>query len=132
MSVCFMFTTAPQPVLTDERKAAVKELIQTIPDSELQEIDEIYGAVEEPRSADELRAELFQSIVSCCELDGGDSATLQMPGMDWKAVITGGMSYGDSPSDSFEIVAMASRFPCIENLLMQFAREDHHNASAAG
>lgn len=127
-----MYAVAPQPQLTDERKAAVEKLIQTIPDCELQEVDEIYGGVEEARPVIELRAELLQQVVACCELDGGDSASLQLPGMDWTAVVTGGLSYGDSPTESFETIAMASRFPCIENLLMQFAREDYQHAATSG
>lgn len=120
-----MFATAPQPKLNNERKQAIEELIYQIGYQELLDVAETYGGFEDAESVEEIREELLRIVIECCELDGGDSSTIQLPGMDWIGVITGGMSHGDSPTESFEAVATISRFDAVEDLLRHFAQEDY-------
>jgi len=119
-----MFTTAPQPKLNTVRKVAIKELIHQFSFEDMMEVAEEYGGLSETGSAADLRNEIYQTVIDCCELDGGDSSDIRLDGMDWKGVITGGMSHGDHPTDSYETVALIGRFDPLWDLLKHFAQED--------
>ena len=125
MSADFMFAVSPQPSLEDDtRKKAVKDLLHQISYQDLLDVDENFGGFDDTSSAEAMREELYDIIESVCDMDGGDSSIIQLDGMDWMGVITGGMSHGDVPTDAFEPIATIGRFPPVWDLLKHFAQED--------
>jgi len=120
-----MFATAPQPKLTDDRKTAIKELIRHFYFRFMLDVAEEYCVLTETDDPAAIREELYRIVVEVCELDGGDSSAIQLTGMDWKGVITGGLSHGDVPTEVFDKIAAIGHFPDLEDLLRHFAKEDY-------
>lgn len=125
MGADFMFAVSPQPSLEDDnRKKAVKELLQQISYEDLLDVEENYGGFDDTSSAEAMRKELYGTIEKVCDLDSRESSCIQLDGMDWMGVITGGMSWGDVPTDCFETIATIGRFEPVWDLLRHFAQED--------
>jgi len=120
-----MFAVAPQPVLNTARKLAIKELLHQFNFQDMLDVAEKYGGLEMTESADSLRKEIYLVVIDCCELDSNDSSSILLDGMDWKGVITGGVSHGDQPTFSYEPIALIGRFPPLWDLLKHFAQEDY-------
>lgn len=130
MSACFMFAAAPQPKLTPHRRTAIKELIHQFNFQFMLDVAEEYCVLEETDDPATIREELYQTVVKVCELDGGESSAIRLVGMDWKGVITGGLSHGDVPTEVFDTIATIGHFPDLEDLLRHFAQEDHKNVGS--
>ena len=77
-----------------------------------------------------MREELFDTVVQVCDIDDCEVSTIQFDGMDWMGVITGGMSYGDAPTDAFESIAIIGWFPDVWDLLKHFAQEDYKDVGS--
>lgn len=130
MGADFLFAAAPQPTLNEERKQAIKDLLEQIPYQDMLDVDNDFGGFDDTSSAEAMRKELFDTIVEVCEMDNRETSNIQLDGMDWMGVITGGMSWGDTPTDSFETIATINRFPPVWDLLKHFAQEDLRGTKA--
>ena len=58
------------------------------------------------------------------EIERRDTSYIRLEGMDWTANITGGMSWGDSPTDAFDSMSAISDFDPVYELMKEFSRED--------
>lgn len=130
MGADFLFATSPQPSLNDDRRKAIKELLEQIPYQDLLDVQESFGGFDDCGSAEAMRQELFDTIEQVCEMDNRETSNIQLDGMDWMGVITGGMSWGDVPTDAFEPIAMIGWFPPVWDLLKHFAQEDLRGTEA--
>ena len=74
--------------------------------------------------AQRVRDFMYDSVVSSLHLDSREVRTLYLPGLDYKCLITGGMSWGDSPTDAFDDFLGASSHDGLFELLVSFAKED--------
>jgi hypothetical protein len=126
MGADFMYALAPVWKATDERKAKLKQVIAEITNETLQQYEEDYCCFNTEDWA-EARGILYNACIEISEQydsTSRDTAWLKMDGMEWRAVITGGMSHGDSPTDSFNSIAIVGNAEEIFELLKQWSKED--------
>lgn len=103
MGADFLLYAIPACNITAERRAALSALIDAIPD------DATPGWIDSP---DDWRAHLEDAIEEVANCEGRrDVCTARFEGMAYPMHFTGGMSWGDSPTDiadSFNALADAS------------------------
>lgn len=127
MGADFMFAVSPQPSLEDDnRKKAVKELLHQINDQDMLDVAEDFCCFDDTSSAEVMRDELYETILRVCDMDTRETSVIQLDGMDWMGVVTGGMSWGDVPTDCFDDIALIGRFQPVWDLLVHFSQEDLH------
>lgn len=127
MGADFMWAVAPQPELNDDRVAAIRQLIEEITDEELVNVDDNFGCFYND-DYDQMREELLDTVILVCQdLDNRETSQIRLSGMDWRGIITGGMSWGDAPTDAFRPIAMVGYFQSVFDLLRQFSQEDLRN-----
>jgi len=126
MGADFMFAVSPRCELTDERKRRIKDVIRAIPDKELLEVvDEYYPlGLGDEATPEEIRVTLYRAVLENAEVETRDTSYIRLDGMDWTANITGGMSWGDSPTEAFDDLAGISSFDPVYELMKEFSRED--------
>lgn len=115
MGADFIYAICPMVDLTDERKRLIKECIAKIPEDEF---EDCYG---DPFDED-FREDLFESTLSSCVDNSRETATIKL-GNYW-AVITGGMSWGDGPTEAYENMII-QYFDTLWNLLVAMSTEDY-------
>ena len=126
MGADFMFAVSPRCELTHERKRRIKETIRAIRDEKLLEIVNNYGplGLGDESTPAEIRVELYKAVLENAEIERRDTSYIRLEGMDWTANITGGMSWGDSPTDAFDSMSAISDFDPVYELMKEFSRED--------
>lgn len=125
MGADFLYAVAPTSELNDDRKAQLKSCIAKIPLEVLKEVEDDYCVFHDDEMTEaEMRKTLYEAAVEVCGEESRETSSIQLDGMDWQGVITGGMSWGDSPTDSFEAIAMMYYFEDVWKLLKQFSQED--------
>jgi len=125
MGADFMFAVAPQCNLTQERKTKVKELLRSLPDEYFTEIEDTYCVFgDDELTGAELRTMFYETVLEVNEISTRETSSIRLPGMDWEGVITGGMSWGENPSECYGEIAAISNFDELFDLLIQFSRED--------
>lgn len=132
MGADFMFTVSPRCELTDERKRRIKNVIRAIPDKELLKVvDDYYPlGLDDEATPEEIRVTLYRAVLENAEIENRETSWVQLDGMDWVANITGGMSWGDSPTESFDSMSSIACFDPVYELMKEFSREDlviHNN-----
>ena len=131
MGADFTFTVSPRCELTHERKRRIKETIRAIRDEKLLAVVDDYcplGLDDESTPA-EIRVELYKAVLENAEIERRDTSYIRLEGMDWTANITGGMSWGDSPTESFDSMSAISCFEPVYELMKEFSREDTANGT---
>ncbi len=126
MGADFMFTVSPRCELTPERKRRVKETIRAIRDEKLLEVVNDYWplGLDDESTPAQIRVELYKAVLEVAEIENRDTSNLRLTGMDWVANITGGMSWGDSPTESFNLMSGVTCFDPVYDLMKEFSRED--------
>ena len=126
MGADFMLAVSPRCELTHERKRRIKETIRAIRDEKLLEIVNNYGplGLDDESTPAEIRVELYKAVLENAEIERRDTSYIRLEGMDWTANITGGMSWGDSPTDAFDSMSAISDFDPVYELMKEFSRED--------
>ena len=126
MGADFMYALAPVWKATDERKAKLKEVIGAISDESLKEYDDSYCFFN-TEDMEEARGILYSACLEVADQydsTNRETSWLKLEGMSWRAVITGGMSWGDHPTESFESIAMVGTVEEVFELLKQWSMED--------
>ena len=141
MGADLYLTSLPHCQLTDERKVKIREAVEGVPDKEVLAFNSDYRFMElsdekDPSSLSEeehdkeLAKEVREDILEACfeVLDGGenprDMGSLIFPGMNYRVLMSGGMSWGDPPTDSCDLFNRCQNFEPIWDLLQAFAEED--------
>ncbi len=132
MGADFMFAASPRCELTRERKRRVKETIRAISDEKLLEVVDDYWplGLDDESTPAKIRVELYKAVLENAEIENRETGWVQLDGMDWIANITGGMSWGDSPTESFDSMSAIACFDPVYELMKEFSREDlviHNN-----
>ena len=131
MGADFLFAVSPRCELTHERKRRIKETIRAIRDEKLLEVVRKYcplGLNDESTPA-QIRVELYKAVLETAEIETRDTNWIRFDGMDWTANITGGMSWGDLPTESFDSMSAISYFDPVYELMKEFSREDTANGT---
>jgi len=122
MGADFTLATFPYFDMTDDRRERFRELIVNLPTSETDEFQDWYGLDDEDYSLEEL----LQDIESSCSVVGRETTTITTyneKGEKHELNVTGGMSWGDSPTDVYDAFNRAAFFDDVYNLAIDFSVE---------
>ena len=122
MGADFTLATFPYFDMTDDRRERFRELIINLPASETDEFQEWYGLDDEDYSLEQL----LEDIESSCSTVSRETTTITAyndKGERYELNVTGGMSWGDSPTDAYDAFNRASFFESVYNLAVDFSVE---------
>ncbi len=115
MGADFTLATFPYFDMTDDRRERFRELIVNLPASETDEFQEWYGVDDEDYSLEEL----LEDIESSCSTVSRETTTITTyndKGERYELNVTGGMTWGDSPTDAYDAFNRAAFFEDVYNL----------------
>jgi len=141
MGAELILTSLPHCKLTDERKVKIREAVEGVPDKEVLAFNEDFRCMDlsdekDPSSLSkeehdkELAKEVREDILEACvdilrdSDEPRDMGSINFPGMKYNVLISGGMSWGDMPTDSCDLFDRCQNFEPIWDLLQAFAEED--------
>lgn len=141
MGADIILNSIPFCQLTDERKKKITEVVEAVEDKKILVYNEELDMVElpdlaamdvayGPGSEEEALAEVVRQDIldACFEVleqgdDARDMAVITFPGMEYRVLISGGMSYGDLPTEGCELLSRTS-INELWDLLQTFSEED--------
>jgi hypothetical protein len=109
--------------MTDNRRERFRELIVNLPASETDEFQEWFG-LDDEESYD--LEELMQDIESACSVVCRETSTITTyndKGERYELNVTGGMSWGDSPTEAYDAFNRAAFFESVYDLAIDFSVE---------
>jgi hypothetical protein len=118
MGADFTLATFPYFDMTDDRRERFLMLIVNLPASETDEFQDWYGL-----DGDE---DLLDDIETACSVVSRETTTITTyndKGERYELNVTGGMSWGDSPTDAYDVFNRAAFFDSIYNLAVDFSVE---------
>jgi len=131
MGADFMFAATPRFKPTPKRCREIKTFLREYPEDELLGIVDDYSilGLDDESTPSEIRFAVYEAVLQAAEYDTRETSTLRMPGMDFEATITGGMSWGDPPTEAFDVIAGLENFVDLWDLMQKFSAEDAPNKS---
>ena len=123
MGADFTLATFPYFEMTDDRRERFRELIVNLPASETDEFQEWYGLDGDEDCSLE---DLLDDIESSCSTVNRETTTITTyneKGEKYELNVTGGMTWGDSPTDAFDAFNRAAFFESVYNLAVDFSIE---------
>ena len=120
MGADFTLATFPYFDMTDDRRERFRELIVNLPASETDEFQEWYGL------DDEESYDILEDIESSCSTVSRETTTITAyndKGERYELNVTGGMTWGDSPTDAYDAFNRAAFFESVYNLAVDFSVE---------
>ena len=115
--------------MTDDRRERFRELIMNLPTSETNEFLEWYGLDEDDCFHNDLCSipnNLLEDIETACSVRNRETSTLTTyndKGEKYELNVTGGMSWGESPTDAYDTFNRAGFFEDVYNLAIDFSVE---------
>ena len=123
MAGIFALATFPYFDMTEDRRERFRELIVNLPAKETDEFQEWYGLDDEESYNLE---ELLEDIeVSCSTVSNetGAMVTYNKEGERHELNVTGGTTWGDSPTDVYDSFSRAAFFESVYDLAVDFSVE---------
>ena len=123
MGADFTLATFPYFDMTDDRRERFRELIVNLPASETDEFQEWYGLDGDEDCSLE---DLLDDIESSCSTVSRETTTIYAyndRGERYELNVTGGMTWGDSPTDAYDAFNRAAFFESVYNLAVDFSIE---------
>tara|TARA_R110002110_G_scaffold247991_1_gene464169 strand:- start:876 stop:1256 length:381 start_codon:yes stop_codon:yes gene_type:complete len=120
MGADFTLATFPYFDMTDDRRERFRDLIINLPASETDEFQEWYGG------DDEESYDILEDIESSCSTVSRETTTITThndKGERYELNVTGGMTWGDSPTDAYDAFNRAAFFESVYNLAVDFSVE---------
>lgn len=126
MGADFLFAATPRFNPTPERCREIKTFLREYPEDKLFELVGDYWilGLDDESTAKEIRFRIYEAVLEAAEYETRETSTLRMPGMDFEVTITGGMSWGDSPTEAFNIIGDLTSFADLWDLMKKFSSED--------
>lgn len=121
MGADFTLATFPYFDMTEDRRERFRELIVNLPASETDEFQEWYGLDDEESYNLE---ELLEDIESSCSTVNRETTvitTYNDKGERYELNVTGGMSWGDPPTDVYDAFSRAGFFESVYDLAIDFS-----------
>jgi len=118
----FTFATFPYFDMTDERRESFRESIANLTKNEIDEFQEWYGLDDDDYDTEEL----LQDIEDACSTCSRETCTMRVHaegGQPYDLNITGGMSWGDPPTDVMSAFERASFFEDIYQKAIDYSIE---------
>jgi len=122
MGADFTFATFPYFDMTDERRESFRESIANLTKNEIDEFQEWYGLDDDDYDTEEL----LQDIEDACSTCSRETCTMRVHaegGQPYDLNITGGMSWGDPPTDVMSAFERASFFEDIYQKAIDYSIE---------
>lgn len=119
MGADFVFTFAPLCVMNPERLAKLKAEIDRVDPSG--EECEAFGFGQDD---DQMVRQRLEEYFAEYPFERRDVGIMQPDEDGPRYIVTGGMSWGDEPTDSYDLIFKIGHFKNIYDLLMKWARED--------
>ena len=123
MGADFTLATFPYFDMTDDRRERFSELIMNLPASETDEFLEWHGLDDEDSFHP---ADLLEDIETACSVCSRETSTITTyndKGEKYELNVTGGMSWGDSPTEAYDAFNRAAFFESIYDLAIDFSVE---------
>ena len=126
MGADFTLATFPYFDMTEDRRERFRELIMNLPASETDEFLKWYGLDEEDCFHNDLCSipnDLLEDIESSCSTVSRETTTITTyndKGERYELNVTGGMTWGDSPTDAYDAFNRAAFFENVYNLAVTF------------
>jgi hypothetical protein len=106
-----------------DRSTVAKALINNLTDAECESLTDNACQWDE-ETPQEIRRRLLHVLDQYDEGWGRDVSDFKQEGADHTVLITGGMSWGDSPTDAYDEMRILLYFDALYDLLLKWARED--------
>ena len=123
MGADFTLATFPYFDMTDDRRERFRELIVNLPASETDEFQDWYGLDDEDAYNLEELLDDIETACSVCSRETSTITTYNDKGERYELNVTGGMSWGDSPTDAYDAFGRAAFFDSVYNLAIDFSVE---------
>ena len=123
MGADFTLATFPYFDMTDDRRERFTELLNNLSPEQTDEFQEWYGLDDEDSFHP---ADLLEDIESSCSVVGRETTTITSyndKGEKYELNVTGGMSWGDGPTEVYDSFNRAAFFDEIYNLAIDFSVE---------
>ena len=119
----FTFATFPYFDMTDDRRERFTELLNNLSPEQTAEFQDWFGLDDEDSFHP---ADLLDDIEYACGVSSRETSTMYAfteKGERYELNVTGGMSWGDPPTEAFDSFNRAAHFDEIYNLAVDFSVE---------
>lgn len=118
----------PACELTPPRIQRIEQLLQAIPedDDQFKNLMDMLGYEEAERAKQGVLANCIES-----QRRNRQITTISLPGLPYRVHVTGGLSWGDVPTEAFTILEHVEWCPPVWAILEEFAREDYSAEQAS-
>lgn len=125
----FLMTTFPSFEMTKERRAELLDTVLTETIGNLEEFREWFYGDDDDRDRMDVARELVEDIEDCCSRmytrEMAQMITYDPNGKGFWLNITGGCSYGDPPTEMFDVMSRANHFGSVWDKCEEYAKEDY-------
>ena len=128
MGASFLFSFVPEVHLTDARMEEIKSLLAEIPDERFKDfVDGIW--VDDEFDAQATREAILAAVK---QSQGTNKTTCRalFYGLDYYLHISGGLSWGDPPTDAYDTFQTIGRCPPVYDAMLRMSREDFKKGNA--
>jgi len=122
MGADFTFATFPYFDMTDDRRERFTELLNNLSPEQTVEFQEWFGLDDEDYNLEELLEDI-ETACSTCSRETSIITTYNDKGEKYELNVTGGMSWGDPPTDALSYFERAGFIEEIYNLAVDFSVE---------
>ena len=123
MGADFTLATFPYFDMTDDRRERFRELIVNLPASETDEFQDCFGLDGDEDCSLEDLLDNIETACSVCSRETTTITTYNDKGERYELNVTGGMSWGDPPTDAYDAFNRAAFFENVYNLAVDFSVE---------
>ena len=123
MGADFTLATFPYFDMTDDRRERFRELIVNLPASETDEFQDWYGLDGDEDCSLEDLLDSIETACCVCNRETSTITTYNNKGERYELNVTGGMSWGDGPTEAYDAFNRAAFFESVYNLAIDYAVE---------
>jgi len=122
MGADFLYATLPSCDITPERQAQLREIVDALTPETLPDFMPFPDDID----IEELKTALFANIALLPDMGNfSDVSTVEVEDVPCQQYISGGMTWGDSPTASYDCMDELRAFPAIVALMEKWSLEDH-------
>ena len=121
MGADFTLVTFPYFDMTDDRRQRFADLLESLPQEATDEYMEWFGLDEEECLSLEDFLDDIETACSICSSETSTLTTYNDKGERYELNVTGGMSWGDPPTDAYDAFNRAAFFESIYDLAIDYA-----------
>ena len=123
MGADFTFATFPYFDMTEDRRQQFADLVENLPQEVTDEYMEWFGLDEEECVGLEDFLDDIEAACSTVDRETSTITTYNEKGEKYELNVTGGMTWGDSPTDAFDVFNRAAFFESVYDLAIDFSIE---------